>query len=54
MSILLCFIKTATVEEDHVYNIPVECMKLKITDSLESDIGLYFDIVADKIGKRNS
>ncbi|XP_031557306.1 dual specificity protein phosphatase 14-like [Actinia tenebrosa] len=44
-------IVNATVESDHEYKIPVECMKIKITDSLECHIGLYFDIVADKIEK---
>ncbi|KAK3739731.1 hypothetical protein QZH41_016178, partial [Actinostola sp. cb2023] len=35
--------------EERKYKIPVKCMIIKINDTCDSNISLYFDIVADKI-----
>lgn len=44
---------TATKDENHKYKISIKCMKIKINDDPECNIGRHFDKVADKIGKKN-
>jgi len=36
--------------EERKYKIPVRCMVIMINDTSDSNISVYFDKVADKIG----
>lgn len=40
------------MDENHKYKIEIKCMKIKINDDPECNIGRHFDKVADKIGKK--